>query len=87
MTAWKLWANVAACDAKYYPGMVGAICLIRAPSVAQWALGLCKKSILDEATAAKITLDASHDPTPPRRTWRPRRLRSWRGRRERRARN
>ena len=63
MTAWKLWANVAACDAKYYPGMVGAICVIRAPSVAQWALGLCKKSILDEATAAKITLDASHDPT------------------------
>ena len=47
---------------------LGSVCVLRAPSFAGWALGLCKRGFLDPATAEKITLDVSHDPTAALRT-------------------
>ena len=44
------------------------VCVIRAPSFAGWALGLCKRGFLDAATTEKITLDTMDDPAPTLRT-------------------
>ena len=64
LAGWRLWADIAACEAKYYPEMLAAVCVLRAPSVAEWAVGMCKRGFLDRPTAQKITLDSSDDPTP-----------------------
>ena len=63
LAGWKLWVSIASCEAKYFPALLEAVCVVRAPSFASWALGLCKKGFLDAATAEKVTLDCADDPT------------------------
>lgn len=40
----------------YYPELLGALCLIRAPSVATWAVNQSKKTFIDADTGSKIEL-------------------------------
>ena len=47
---------------------LGAVCVIRAPSFAGWALGLCKRGFLGSTVGEKITLDINADPLPVLRT-------------------
>ena len=62
MAAWKLWAEIAKLEGNYYPVMMGRCCVIRAPSIANWAFGLCRKSFLDPSTAERISLHSERDP-------------------------
>lgn len=69
--AWKLWVIVAKCDSKLYPNLVGSTVVINAPTVADWCLGVVKKTLIDGPTAEKITLDIKDDPEPCLRTMLP----------------
>lgn len=62
LSGWRLWADIAGYEAKYYPCLLSSVCVVRAPSIGQWALGMCKRSFLDKGTAEKIFLDAADDP-------------------------
>ena len=41
--------------------MMARCCVIHAPSVANWAFGLCRKSFLDAATAERVSLHSNRD--------------------------
>ena len=60
----KLWASIAKCDAKYFPGLLGAVCVVHSPGWAGWALKTCKASFLDRNTGDKIVMDSATDPVP-----------------------
>ena len=50
-----MWKEVAQLGGKYYPELLGGICIVRAPSAAVSAVAQIKK-LLDPVTAAKIEL-------------------------------
>lgn len=55
---WQLWVKVAELGDKFYPELLGCICLVHAPVAAERSLTQIKK-ILDPVTASKIELHSS----------------------------
>ncbi|KAL1522570.1 hypothetical protein AB1Y20_017555 [Prymnesium parvum] len=56
MRGWRVWKEMARIGQNYYPELLGALCLIRAPSVATWAVNQSKKTFIDADTGSKIEL-------------------------------
>jgi len=54
---WKLWMEDASLGQRYYPELMGTVCILRGPSSAAWGLRQVQR-FLDPDTAAKFELHA-----------------------------
>ena len=62
LSGWKFHATIATYEAKYYPLLMSQVCVLRAPAIADWAFGMCKRSFLDKRTSERVTIDGSDEP-------------------------